>query len=157
MGKKRGKNTFGYKKYIGTDKNGIVLGVHTTSANKHDSKGLEDLLKKVPKTQRKQVMADKGYKSKANDELVEKSGSKSRIMHKGYRNKPLTNWQKKYNKLISKTRWVVERTFGSMKRWFGSGVTRLKVIEKVHGVHVMEAISYNLKRSPGLVALVAKN
>ncbi|XOD68131.1 MAG: transposase [Flavobacteriales bacterium Tduv] len=22
---------------------------------------------------------------------------------------------------MSKTRWVVERTFGSIKRWFGSG------------------------------------
>ena len=47
-------------------------------------------------------------------------------MHKGYRNRPLTDWQKTYNKAISKTRWVVERTFGSLKRWFGSGITRLK-------------------------------
>ncbi|XOD68245.1 MAG: transposase [Flavobacteriales bacterium Tduv] len=26
-----------------------------------------------------------------------------------------------FNKLVSKTRWVVERTFGNIKRWFGSG------------------------------------
>jgi len=61
--KKRGKYTYGYKKHIGVDKNGIILGVHTTTANEHDSKGLEPLMDKIPKSQRKQVMADKGYKS----------------------------------------------------------------------------------------------
>ena len=153
--KKAGKTIYGYKKHIATDANGMILGVHSTTANEHDSRGLASLIKKIPKSQRKQVMADKGYKSRANDEILKKWGSKSRIMHKAYRNQPLTQWQKKYNKAISKTRWVVERTFGSLKRWFGSGVTRLKGKEKVHSVHVLEAIAHNLKRSPGLVAKIA--
>jgi len=38
--------------------------------------------------------------------------------------KPLTHWQKKYNRLISKKRWVVERTFGGMRRWFRCGMAR---------------------------------
>ena len=63
---------------------------------------------KIPRSQRKQVMADKGYKSKANDKILKDKGSKSRIMHQAYRNTPLTHWQIKYNKAISKTRWVVE-------------------------------------------------
>ena len=112
---------------------------------------------RIPKSQRKQVMADKGYKSKANDQIPKDKGSKSRIMHKGYHNKPLTDWQKKYNKAISKTRWVVERTFGSLKRWFGFGTTRLKGKDKVHSVHVLEAIAHNLKRSPELVRKLAKS
>ncbi|XOD66586.1 MAG: hypothetical protein ACMUEL_00590 [Flavobacteriales bacterium Tduv] len=29
-----------------------------------------------------------------------------------------------FNKLVSKTRWVVERTFGSIKRWSGSEKAR---------------------------------
>jgi len=78
-------------------------------------------------------------------------------MHQAYRNKPLTHWQIKYNKAISKTRWIVERTFGSLKRWFGSGVTRLKRKGKAHSIHVLEAIAHNLKRSPGLVYQLAKN
>ena len=94
----------------------MILAVHTTTANEHDSKGLKSLIKKIPKSYRKDVMADKGYKSKANDEMLNDHGSKSRLMHKAYRNKPLTHWQKKYNKAISKTRWVVDRTFGSLKR-----------------------------------------
>ena len=155
--RKGGKSIYGYKKHVGTDENGMILGVHTTTANEHDSKGLESLIVKIPKSQRRQVMADKGYKSKANDQMLKDKGSKSRIMHKGYRNKPLSPWQIKYNKAISKTRWVVERTFGSLKRWFGSGVTRLKGKDKVHSIHVLEAIAHNLKRSPGLVWKLAKN
>jgi len=154
--KKGGKSIYGYKKHIGVDDNGMVLGVHTTKANEHDSKGLEPLIKTIPKSQRKKVMADKGYKSQDNDEMLKREGSKSRIMHKAYRNKPLTHWQKRYNKLISKVRWVVERTFGSINRWFGGGVTRLKGQAKVHSQHVMEAIAYNLKRSPGLVCQLVK-
>lgn len=154
--KKGGKTVFGYKMHIGTDCNGMILGVHTTTANEHDSKGLANLIKKIPKGQRKEVMADKGYKSKANDELLKNNGSKSRIMHKAYRNKPLTDWEKKYNKAISKTRWVVERTFGGMKRWFNSGTTRLKGVDKIHSIHVLTAMAHNLKRSPGLVCQLAK-
>ncbi|MFB9120042.1 transposase [Bergeyella porcorum] len=52
------------------------------------------------------------------------------------------------HRLISKTCWVVERTFGSQKRWFGVGCTRLKGLAKVHTQHILEAIAYNLKRSP---------
>ncbi|XOD68213.1 MAG: transposase [Flavobacteriales bacterium Tduv] len=36
-----------------------------------------------------------------------------------------------FNKLVNKTRWVVERTFGSIKRWFGSGKTRYKGLARV--------------------------
>ena len=51
----------------------MVLGVNTTTANEHDSKGLKPLIKKTPKRQGKEVMADKGYKSKANDEMLKKT------------------------------------------------------------------------------------
>ena len=140
---------------MAVDDNGMVLGVHTTTANEHDSKGLEPLINKLSKTERKAVYAEKGYKSQAKDKMLKDKDSKSRVMHKAYRNTPLTYWKKRYNKLISKTRWVVERTFGSIKRWFGPGITRFKGEDKVHTQHVMEAIAHNLKRSPGLVRLMA--
>ncbi len=154
--KKSGKSIYGYKNHIAVEENGMILGVHTTTANEHDSKGLALLIKKIPPCHRKEVMADKGYKSVANDNILRNNGSKSRIMHKAYRNKPLTNWQKKYNRVISKTRWVVERSIGSMKRWFGSGKTRVKGLLKNHSLHVLSAIAHNLKRSPGLVYKLAK-
>ena len=149
--KKRGKLHYGYKQHIAVDEDGMIEGVYTTTANEHDSKGLDALLSKVPQEKKQEVWADKGYKSKANDAVLEKHHSKNRIQHKAYRNKPLTHWQKKYNTLISKQRYKVERTFGSMKKWFKSGTCRYIGLEKTHTQHILEAIAHNLKRSPGLV------
>lgn len=149
--KKRGKLHYGYKQHIAVDDDGMIEGVHTTAANEHDSKGLDATLSKVPKEKKQEVLADKGYKSKANDEVVAKHQSKNRIQDKAYRNKPLTSWQKKRNKLISKQRYKVERTFGSMKKWFKTGTCHYIGLEKTHAQHVLEAIAHNLKRSPGLV------
>ena len=83
-------------------------------------------------------------------------GSKSLIMEKGSRHKPLTKEQKQRNKEISKKRWSEKQTFGGLHRWFGCHITRLKGLEKVHHQHILEAIAYNLKRSAGLVWLLVK-
>ena len=149
--KKRGKLFYGYKRHIAVDEDGLVEAVHTTTANEHDSHGLESVLKKVPKKKKKEVLADKGYKVPNNDNYLKASKIKNRIQHKAYRNRPLTPWEKEFNKIISKYRYKVERTFGGMSRWFGAGIARYKGMKKVHGQHVMEAIAYNLKRSPKLV------
>ncbi|MDE2644477.1 MAG: IS5 family transposase [Bacteroidota bacterium] len=146
--KKRSKTIYGYKKHLATDEAGMILAVHTTPANEHDSKGLVPLIQKVDPPHRQEVLADKGYKSKANDEYLAACGSRSRIMHKGYRNRPMTAVEAAQNREISRKRWVVERTFGSLKRWFDSGSTQLKGLPKVHAEHVMEAIAHNLKRFP---------
>ena len=149
--KKAGKLHYGYKKHIAVDKDGLTEAVHTTPANEHDSRGFEKVLEKVLKEKKLQVFADKGYKVPDNDAYLKEQNIKNRIQHKAYRNRPLTSWEILFNKLISKQRWVVERTFGGMSRWFGTGKARYKGLPKVHGQHVLEAIAYNLKRSPGLV------
>lgn len=150
--KKGGKLRYGYKKHIATEDEGLVTAVHTTTANEHDSRGLKPLLKKVPKKNlKKGVFADKGYKVPANDSYLKEKKIKNRIQHKAYKNRPLTEWQIKFNKLISMDRYKVERTFGGMKRWFNVGLARYVGIEKTHTQHVMEAIAYNLYRAPGIV------
>lgn len=151
--KKGGRFHFGFKHHDAVDENGLVVAVHTTAANEHDSKGLIPLLKKTPKGHKdKGVSADKGYKVPDNDLFLEKDKIKNRVMHKAYRNRPLTPWQVRFNKLISKTRWVVERTFGSIKKWFGGGAARYMGLKKTHTQHVLQAIAYNLKRAPGIIA-----
>lgn len=150
--KKNGKLHYGYKKHFATDENGLIHGVHTTTANEHDSKGLKSLLKKVDKKYISEgVYTDKGYKVPDNDELLKEQKVKNRIQYKAYRNKPLTEWQKQFNRLISKSRYVVERTFGSIKIWFGAGRARYVGKAKTHSQHVIEAIAYNLKRAPGII------
>ena len=64
-------------------------------------------------------MADKGYDSAENRSTLSRMGLKSCIMHKAQKNKPLTRCETAVNKAISRMRYAVECTFGSMHRWFG--------------------------------------
>jgi IS5 family transposase len=152
--KKRGKYHFGFKKHHVTDNEGLVLGVLTTTASKNEIANLEEVLKTVNVALPKDIplKADKGYQSKKNVELLKQRKLKNHILKKAYKNKPLTHWEKKFNKLIGKTRFKVERTFGGIKRWFNGGLARYRGMEKMHTQNLMEAMCYNLYRSPGILA-----
>ena len=146
--KKAGKLRFGFKQHTGTDENGMITGLITTSANESDMSHLIDVVELADLPKDAWVMADKGYKSKKNDELVESHQWKNKVMNRSYRNRPLTEEEKSFNKKVSKIRYRVERAFGSMRRWFGAGTARYMGLEKMHTQHLMEAIAYNLYRSP---------
>lgn len=148
--KKRGKLHYGYKNHSAVDEDGLVKAVYTTTANEHDSKGLPFLLDKL-EGKCTSIYGDKGYKTSANDKELEDRKLKNRIQDKAYRNRPLSERQKLRNKLISKERYKVERTFGSQKKWFGGGVCRYVGKAKAHTQHILLSIAYNLKRSPQLV------
>ena len=157
--KKRGKYHFGFKKHHVTDNEGLVIGVLTTTASKNEIANLEEVLETVNIDLPRDIplKADKGYQSKKNAELLKKRNLKNHILKKAYKNKPLTRWEKKFNKLIGKTRFKVERTFGGIKRWFNGGLARYRGMAKMHTQNLMEAISYNLYRSPGMIASNCKN
>ncbi len=155
--KKGGRYRFGYKKHHVTDNEGLVLGVVTTKSSTNEIANLEDVLDAADLPRGIPLKADKGYQSKKNAALLKKRKLKNHILKKAYKNKPLTHWEKKFNKLIGKTRFKVERTFGGIKRWFNGGTARYRGIEKMHTQNLMEAISYNLYRSPGIIASNRKN
>lgn len=150
--KKSGKLYFGYKKhYLCDQETSLVLSVETSTGKSHDSKFMEKCLSKVELPPDSSVFADKGYYGKPNEEILKKRGLKSRIQNKAVKGKGLTYWEKQRNKLISKSRYKVERIFGGIKKWFRSGICRYVGLSKTHGQHVLEAIAYNLKISPGIV------
>ena len=103
------------------------------------------------------LKADKGYPSKKNTELLKQRKLKNPILKKAYKNKPLTDLEKKFNKLIGETRFKVERTFGGIKRWFSGGIARYRGIKKMHSQNLIEAMCYNLYRSPGIIGSNCKN
>lgn len=166
---KGGKHRYGFKKQFGVDENGIILGVHTTTANEHDSKGLEPLLDNIiddnyknqdfkdKKNKKIDILTDKGYYSPDNYKYLKDNNLKNRISKKAFKNRPLSIWDKKFNQLIGRKRYVVERTFGSIKCWFRGGVARYKGLAKVHFQNVLEGVCYNLKRSIGLIVLYSQN
>lgn len=114
-------------------------------------KHLEIPLKKAKLPWKALVYADKGYDSMKNKETLKRIKLKSRIMHKGTRGHEITERQQCINVAISKTRYKVERTFGSMHRWFGAGIARYVGLSKTHAQHIMESIAYNLYRTPGII------
>ena len=150
--KKQGKYRYGYKKHHVTDNEGLVLGILTTKASTNEVGNLEEVLDTADLPQNIPLKADKGYQSKKNAALLKERKLKNHILKKAYKNKPLTHWEKKFNKLIGKTRFKVERTFGGIKRWFSGGTARYKGIKKMHTQNLMEAMCYNLYRSPGILA-----
>ena len=149
--KKRGELHYGYKKHHVTDEEGMILGVVTTTGSKNEISNLEEVLDSADLPERIPVKADKGYKSNKNDELLSKKRLKNQILKKAKKNKKLTKREKQFNKGVSLIRYKVERTFGSIKKWFNGGTARYIGIEKMHTQNLMEAICYNLYRSPGII------
>jgi IS5 family transposase len=151
--KKAGKLHYGYKKHLCTDDaEGMITAVVTTPANESDMHHITNVVDKAGLKKGARVKADKGYASATNRQALKDRGLKDHIMHKAVKNKPLTPWQTRFNQIISKTRYKVERTAGSMKRWFKSATARYVGLAKTHTQHLMEAVAYNLYRSPGIVA-----
>ena len=150
--KKRGIYHFGFKKHHVTDDEGLVLGVLTTKASTNEIANLEEVLDTADLPEGIALKADKGYQSKKNEAILKERKLKNHILKKAYKNKPLTKWEKRFNKLIGQTRFKIERTFGGIKRWFNGGLARYRGIEKMHTQNLMEAVCYNLYRSPGIIA-----
>ncbi len=150
--KKAGKTRYGYKKHHVTDTEGLVIGLLTTPANMNEITNLEDVLATADLPDNIFVYGDKGYRSAKNEELLKSKKLKSRILHKAKKGQALTARELLRNKLIGKTRFKVERTFGGITRWFNSTCARYKGILKMHTQNLMEAMAYNLYRSPGIVA-----
>ena len=120
------KTTYGFKMHANTDEDGFVKNMTYTPGNVHDSQELDELLD-INKSKDKlkvggQVYADSAYANKLNDKKLGKQNNK--ILHRAYRNKPLTQQQKQDNKQRSSIRYVVERTFGLLKLHHGLGKAR---------------------------------
>ena len=67
-------------------------------------------------------------------------------MRKAVRGRELTHWEKILNKLISKERYIVEQTFGTLKRIFKAGES-YRGKRKTENQMVFKAISLNLLKT----------
>lgn len=148
--KKAGKSVFGYKQHTLVDRQGLVIAVETTPANRHDSQPFVGLVDKAEMKAGSRVHADKAYCSKKHQDALKERGIKNGIQDKAGKGKPLGQRQLARNSAISKVRFVVERTFGSQQRWFGSKTLRYQGLAKAHAWHVLLAVAYNLRRLPRL-------
>jgi len=97
-----------------------------------------------------EVYADSAYTGK---KIASMLGDKSRILHRPYRNKPLTERQRQENKARQKIRNVVKHTFAHLKLHFGLTKARYLGLARNHAFALLTAIAYNLKRAMHKVKL----
>lgn len=140
--KKRGKYTYGYKAHLSTTKAGLIRKTKATSADVYDGKVLAPVLEGTET----KVYADKAYSSKENRNLLRTRGIKDGILHKKPKGKEMSEAVKVLNKINSRIRMGVERTFAHLKTLFGYRKAKYTGWIK-NQVHLdLLAIAYNLKR-----------
>lgn len=109
--KKNDETHFGYKNHVKADKDSkLIVKYEVTSAEVHDSQALQEL---VEKKKDKVLYADSAYKGEEIEKCLGKK-IENQICEKGYRNKPLTEEQKRQNTEKSRIRVRVEHIFGFM-------------------------------------------
>ena len=135
----------GYKQHTRTDEEGYIEKLHITPANAHECKHLSPLLEGLPKDMT--VYADKGYDSEENRQHLEEQRLKDGIMRKAHRKHPLSEAQIKRNRYLSKTRYVVEQSFGTLHRKFRYARSSYFGLLKVSAQSHLKAMCLNLLKA----------
>ena len=121
-------------------------------ANESEMKPIEPM---VDGCRAVRVLSDKGYASADNRAVLKARGLKDGIMSKAARERPLSQCEELRNKIISKSRYRVERTFGTLKRRLRFRRCCYCGREKVERQRVIKAICVNLLKAVNKTKLVS--
>ena len=149
--KKNGQREYGYKDHISADqKTKIITKYEVTSASKHDSQVIEELIDEEDKV----LYADSAYKSESIETYLEEKSVKSKVIKRAYRNKPLKKQDHKENYKHSKARVRVEHIFGTMTSQMNNALHICSIgIERIKSTVGLLNLTYNLVRYEQLVRL----
>ena len=146
---KRGRKYHGFKFHIGTDRNGMIKRVSTTTAKASDTKEFD----RLTKGERHAAFADSAYMSRERKRTLRKNNIFVGIIERRVRGqKELRPKQKRNNRRFAPIRSFVEHSFATLKRWMGYTQTRYRGLHKVSQHHFLLAASCNLRRAPGVKA-----
>ena len=150
---KKGKRAYyGYKAHMSVDtKEGFILAGHITPASTADTTELERIINESHFPEASPVFADKGYASDKNRNILADKKLIDGIMHKAYRNKPLTTTQRIINRFISSLRYKVEQTIGTLKRGYQFYRMRYKGLKKGNMEFLLNAMAFNLKKAAAMI------
>lgn len=139
---KNKKTYYGYKDNVKIDSESkLIISYTVTPANVHDSREMNNLIDERDKV----IYADKGYyNEKENNGFP--SHVKSRVMKKGYKNKPLREEEIFENKKIAKIRCRIEHIFGFMTNKFKGLIIRSIGIRRAKFNVGLINLLYNLFR-----------
>ncbi len=152
--KKGKKSHFGYKLFAVVDEDGFFRHTDMTPANQSEVSHFRQVVESMPRHQGMRVYSDKGNASAANRQFLKANGLKDGIMHKAARNKPLSERQKKMNRLISEVRYIIEQGFGTLKRSLGFARASYFGLAKVHAQARFKLMCLNLTKAANMIELI---
>lgn len=144
------RSFFGYKAHIATDKGaGLVRKVIVTTAKTYESEVADDLIVGDESA----VYADKAYETKERRANLKAKGVKDRILHRSHKHqKELPRWQKARNRLISKIRCQIEKTFGTFKLHYNLQRAKYRSLKAMQTHVCLVATAFNLRRALTIMA-----
>jgi IS5 family transposase len=143
--RKNDERHFGYKDHVKADaKSKLITEYIVTAASIHDSQMIDELTDE--KDADKPLHADSAYRSEEIETALGKKKIKSEIHERAYKNKPLTDEQKKNNKKKSMIRARIEHVFGFVERSLNG--FEIECIGKVRATGIIGLINltYNVFR-----------
>ena len=138
--KKNGLYRLGYKQHTRTDEEGYIEKLHITPANTHECNHLSPLLEGLTE-------GTAGHDSEENRQHLKEHRLQDGIMRKVHRNRPLTEAQTKRNRHLSKTRYVVEQSFGTLHHKFRYARAAYFGLIKVSAQSHLKAMYLNLLKA----------
>jgi len=152
--KKGKKSHLGYKLFAIVDEDGFCRHADMTPANRSEVSHFEHVVKDMPMLKGMRVYSDKDNASQANRDLLRELGLKDGIMHKAVRNRPLTGREKRKNRLISEIRYIVEQSFGTLKRQLRFSRASYFGLDSVHAQAMLKKMCLNLKKAANMIKLI---
>jgi IS5 family transposase len=145
---KKGDQVFyGYENHgMIDDEFKFIRGYGVTDAAVHDSVPYLDVMPEEPAYPDQEAFADAAYVGDKIDTSLKERGFLPMISEKGYRNKPLTEEQKRMNKMKSSVRSRVEHVFGAQKMRMGNEILRSIGFGRARFWIGMRNLMYNMSR-----------
>jgi IS5 family transposase len=124
---KKGKDWhFGMKAHVGTDPNGLVHSLVTTDAAQSDVSQLPKLLH----GEERELYGDQAYWSEMHRHAAKERGVRYRVNRRPHPTRPLTEYDRRLNRLRSATRARGEHAFHVVKRLWGFTKVRYRGLAK---------------------------
>ncbi len=124
---KKGKDWhFGMKAHVGTDPNGLVHSLVTSDAAQSDVSQLPKLLH----GKERELYGDQAYWSEMHRHAAKERGVRYRVNRRPHPTRPLTEYDRKLNRLRSATRARGEHAFHVVKRLWGFTKVRYRGLAK---------------------------
>ena len=136
------KSTYGYKAHLNVDEDGFIKSTDYTPGNVHDSNCFTGLLS----GEETAVYADSAYRSQSHDEWLGDRQIDNRVIKRAYRNKPLNEKDKQFNRRNSGVRCTVERVFGVLKQHYSMAKARYLGLDRNRTRFELMCVAHNIKR-----------